>query len=98
MSGTLLESSGEELGESLVVAEVRLLDLLHVDAVHLGEAAVHQVSKGLGQPQGAHEAGQAGDNTGDGDNVLEVPVFLECFVEGVDGVQPGEHLAEERDG
>mmetsp|Transcript_12921 Transcript_12921/g.21866 ORF Transcript_12921/g.21866 Transcript_12921/m.21866 type:complete len:268 (-) Transcript_12921:516-1319(-) len=94
--GSGLEPTREEFGEGLVVAEVGVLNLAHVDLVELGVGSVDDVSHEDGEVERAAEAGHPGDDAGDRYHVLDGVVLLEHLVDRVDAVPGGEHVPREQ--
>ena len=84
--GSSLEVSREELRECLIMPEVWLRDLFHVDSVEFGEAAIEDVSEGPGQSKGAQETCDPGASSSEGHDVLDVVVLLEDLIERVNGI------------
>jgi len=88
-SNSSLKVTSEELGKGLVVTEVRVFDLLHVDAVGLRKSSVHDISKRVWDIQRTDPAGKSRDIPCNGDNVLGIVVLLGCLVDGIQRVPGG---------
>lgn len=94
-SDAFLELSSEEFGKGLIMSEVWVFNLLHVDSVEFGKATIEDVSEWHWKPQRAEPPSQSRDVSGDGHDVLNLFIFLQGFVYLIEGEEACEDHAEE---
>jgi len=77
------------------MSEVWVLNLLHVDSVHIGKWSVHEVSHWVWNIEGADESCESWSQSGNGYDVLDVFILLQYLVNWIERVPPGSCLEEE---